>query len=96
MEYTREELEQMADSLPFWWHSIDLGHGVKTKGVKAGGDMANELKALASPNFAVQPFLTLAQWMVSTHLKRSDEGPHVLWPSITIHGRLIWGNISNI
>ena len=49
MEYTREQLQQMADSLPFWWHSIDLGHGVKTKGVKAGGDMTNELKALCLP-----------------------------------------------
>lgn len=39
----------MTDSLPFCWHSIDLGHGVKTKGVKAGGDMANELKAPCLP-----------------------------------------------
>ena len=49
MEYTREQLREMADSLPFWWHSIDLGHGVKTKGVKAGGDMTNELKSLCLP-----------------------------------------------
>ena len=49
MEYTRERLQQMADSLPFWWNSIDLGHGVKTKGVKAGEDMTKELKVLCLP-----------------------------------------------
>lgn len=50
MEYTREQLQEMADSVPFWWHSIDLGHGIVTKGVKCGGDMTNELKSLCLPD----------------------------------------------
>ena len=49
MEYTREQLQEMADSLHFWWHSIDLGRGIVTPGVKCGGDMTNELKSLCLP-----------------------------------------------
>lgn len=46
MEYTREQLQEMADSVPFLWHSTDLGHGIVTKDVKCGGDMTNELISL--------------------------------------------------
>lgn len=51
ISFSKNELEQMAASVPAWWHSIDLGHGVKTKGVKAGGDMTKELESLHLPDF---------------------------------------------
>lgn len=50
MEHTQEELQKIADSVPFWWHSIPLGHGVVTKGVKCNGDMTPELRALRLPD----------------------------------------------
>ena len=50
MEYTREQLQEMAESQPFWWHSIDLGCRVVTPGVKCRGDMTNELKSLRLPD----------------------------------------------
>jgi tRNA (mo5U34)-methyltransferase len=50
VDYSREELERMAASVPAWWHSIDLGHGVRTKGIKAGGDMSSELDSLRLPD----------------------------------------------
>jgi hypothetical protein len=31
--YSKAKLEEMAESVG-WWHSIDLGHGVVTKGFK--------------------------------------------------------------
>jgi tRNA (mo5U34)-methyltransferase len=51
MSFSKNELEQMVASVPAWWHSIELGHGVKTKGVKAGGDMTKELESLHLPDF---------------------------------------------
>jgi len=50
MPYTREELEQMAQSVPFWWHSIDFGHGVVTDGFKPVEGLQHELKALRLPD----------------------------------------------
>jgi len=32
--YSKPKLEEMAESVGFWWHSIDLGQGVVTKGYK--------------------------------------------------------------
>jgi glycosyltransferase involved in cell wall biosynthesis/SAM-dependent methyltransferase len=46
-----DELRQAVDAVPYWRHSIDLGHGVVTPGEK-GGDasfMAHELRALRLP-----------------------------------------------
>jgi len=59
MPYTKAQLEQVATSVPWWWHSIDLGHGIVTKGVKCGGDMDGELKALRLPNLAGKTVLDI-------------------------------------
>ena len=45
----RARLRRLADSVPFWWHSIDFGHGVVTKGHKPPGTLAHELRAAALP-----------------------------------------------
>lgn len=50
MDYSREQLTDMVDAVPFWWHSIHLGHGVVTKGVKWGGNMTDELNSLRLPD----------------------------------------------
>jgi len=47
--YTRAELEALAEST-FWWHSIDLGHGVTTKGQKTPAALARETKTLKLPD----------------------------------------------
>jgi tRNA (mo5U34)-methyltransferase len=46
----KEELQAIAASVPFWWHSIDLGHGVVTKGFKSSKRLARELQALRLPD----------------------------------------------
>jgi tRNA (mo5U34)-methyltransferase len=59
MEHSKSKIEQIAASVPWWWHSIDLGHGVITKGVKCGGDMSGELKALRLPDVAGKAVLDI-------------------------------------
>jgi tRNA (mo5U34)-methyltransferase len=62
MPYTKEELEQMAQSVPYWWHSIDLGKGVVTKGHKSAEGLQSELKAMRLPNLQGKTVLDIGAW----------------------------------
>jgi hypothetical protein len=62
MSYTREELEQIAQSVPFWWHSIDLGHGVVTNGFKSVEVLKRELKALRLPDLRGKTVLDIGAY----------------------------------
>lgn len=50
IEPTREVLQASADGVGFWWHSIDLGQGVVTPGVKTPAVIARELKSMRLPD----------------------------------------------
>ncbi|HEX3976758.1 MAG TPA: DUF1698 domain-containing protein [Solirubrobacteraceae bacterium] len=50
----------MAD--PFWWHSIDLGGGVVTPGVKSQALLAAEWDALKLPDLAGRSVLDIGGW----------------------------------
>lgn len=50
MTFSKEQLEEMAASVPFWFHSISLGSDVVTKGHKSQAAMANELQSLKLPD----------------------------------------------
>ena len=50
MAYSKEQLEEMLQSVPFWWHSIDLGEGVITNGFKSADFLADELQSLRLPD----------------------------------------------
>jgi hypothetical protein len=43
----RRRLQEKVDAVPFWWHTIDLGHGVATPGHKSAGALRHELDAMA-------------------------------------------------
>jgi len=58
----RDQLRQMADSVPSWWHSIDLGRGVVTPGVKSAADLEAELAALHLPPLKGKTFLDVGAW----------------------------------
>lgn len=45
----RARLRRMAESVPFWFHSIDLGHGVVTQGHKTREVLEAELAAFGLP-----------------------------------------------
>src|SRR6266480_2841742 len=50
MSRGKKELEVMAARVPFWWHSIDLGDGIVTKGLKSSKHLKNELESLRLPD----------------------------------------------
>lgn len=54
-------LESVA-GVPFWWHSIDLGKGVVTPGVKTSETLARELKAMRLPDIRGKTVLDVGGW----------------------------------
>lgn len=62
MTFSQQELERMAESVPVWFHSIDFGHGVVTKGWKTPADLAYELNALRLPDLRGKSVLDINAW----------------------------------
>lgn len=60
--YSRQSLEQMADSVGFWWHSIDLGQGVVTRGQKTPEVLAREFEALRLPDLRGKTVLDIGAY----------------------------------
>jgi tRNA (mo5U34)-methyltransferase len=58
----RAELRRIADSVPFWWYSIDLGEGVVTPGEKPAEWLAVELEALQLPDLRGRTVLDVGAW----------------------------------
>lgn len=50
------------DSVPFWWHSIDLGNGVVTPGHKTPEILAGELDAMSLPDVRGRTVLDIGGW----------------------------------
>src|SRR5262245_51905308 len=62
MSYTREELEKLSSSVPFWFHSIDLGQGVRTPGHKHAKLIETELNNLKLPDLKGKSVLDIGAW----------------------------------
>jgi tRNA (mo5U34)-methyltransferase len=60
--YSKERLEEMAESVGFWWHSIDLGRGVVTKGHKTPESLARELESLRLPDLKDKTVLDIGAY----------------------------------
>ena len=58
----RRRLQEQVDAVPFWWHSIDLGHGVVTPGHKPPAVLRAELDALALPDLRGKSVLDIGGW----------------------------------
>jgi tRNA (mo5U34)-methyltransferase len=58
----RRRLRQKVDAVPFWWHSIDLGHGVVTPGHKSTEALRAELDAMALPDLRGRSVLDVGGW----------------------------------
>lgn len=58
----RRRLRDRVDEIPFWWHSIDLGHGVVTPGHKPPAVLQAELDALALPDLSGKSVLDIGGW----------------------------------
>lgn len=59
---TAAELQAMAQSVGFWWHSIDLGHGVVTDGHKSPDILAREMAALRLPDLTGKTVLDIGAY----------------------------------
>lgn len=59
----RERNELAAQAIPNWWHSIDLGHGAVTNGVKTVQHLREEQGALRIPeNLTGKTVLDIGAW----------------------------------
>jgi tRNA (mo5U34)-methyltransferase len=59
---TRDEIAARVADVPFWFHSIDCGHGIVTDGVKPAAALAAELAAMALPPLAGKSVLDIGAW----------------------------------
>jgi tRNA (mo5U34)-methyltransferase len=55
-------LRTKAAAVPFWWHSIDLGSGVTTPGLKSPEQLADETASLALPDLSGASVLDIGAW----------------------------------
>jgi tRNA (mo5U34)-methyltransferase len=60
--YNKAQLEEMAESVGLWWHSIDLGQGVVTKGCKTQETLQHELESLRLPDLRGKTVLDIGAW----------------------------------
>jgi tRNA (mo5U34)-methyltransferase len=62
MTRTKEELEAIARSVPFWWHSIDLGQGVVTDGLKTWDQLQIDIQTLRIPDLKGKTVLDIGTY----------------------------------
>jgi tRNA (mo5U34)-methyltransferase len=60
--FTRGEIEARIATVPFWWHSIDVGQGITTRGHKTPTHLAAELKSLRLPDLCKKTVLDIGAW----------------------------------
>ena len=60
--FERVDLERKVAEVPFWWHSIDLGGGVVTPGIKSLDVLQRELGYLELPDLRGLSVLDIGSW----------------------------------
>ncbi len=55
-------VKELADSVPFWFHSLDFGEGVVTPGVKSAEQIKREVEAIRFPDLAGKTVLDIGAW----------------------------------
>jgi tRNA (mo5U34)-methyltransferase len=60
--YSKAQLQDMAESAGFWWHSIDLGQGVVTKGTKTPAILLRELESIQLPDLQDKTVLDIGAY----------------------------------
>ena len=58
----KARLQQLVNEVPFWFHTIDLGHGVQTPGRKPTENLESELVALHLPSLGGKSVLDVGAW----------------------------------
>jgi tRNA (mo5U34)-methyltransferase len=57
-----DQIAQLVDAVPFWWHSIDLGHGIVTPGARSLDSLLGVWDSLSVPNLAGKAVLDIGAW----------------------------------
>jgi tRNA (mo5U34)-methyltransferase len=57
-----DQLRQKVDDVAFWWHSIDLGQGIVTPGMKTPELLERELASMALPDLTGKSVLDIGGW----------------------------------
>jgi len=60
--YTAEEIQERVAAVPFWFHSIDLGHGVVTPGHKSLRLLQEEVANCHLPDLRGRTVLDIGAW----------------------------------
>jgi tRNA (mo5U34)-methyltransferase len=58
----RARLQELVESVPFWWHSIDVGQSIVTSGAKRSEQLRAELQSFRFPDLAGKSFLDIGAW----------------------------------
>jgi tRNA (mo5U34)-methyltransferase len=60
--WKHRKLTKQAESVPFWWHSIELGEGVVTNGRKSSEQLTREWASLRLPDLSGKSVLDIGAW----------------------------------
>lgn len=58
----RRKVSKAVETVPFWYHSIDLGDGIVTSGKKSAADLAREWAAFGMPDLRGKTVLDVGAW----------------------------------
>jgi tRNA (mo5U34)-methyltransferase len=58
----KRRLRKLAESVPYWFHSIDLGAGVVTNGTRSSDNLRQSFAALHLPDLSGKTFLDVGAW----------------------------------
>ena len=97
--YNKAQLEEMAESVDYWWHSVDLGHGVVTKGFKTPETLKYELESLRLPDLRDKTVLDIGAWDGFFSFEAERRGArrmvavdHYVWSlDLPKHSQQYWG-----
>ncbi len=59
---SKAQIQVRVDSVPVWWHSIDVGQGVVTTGFKTPAVLKRELESLHLPDLRGKTVLDINTW----------------------------------
>lgn len=68
------KLTKAVDSVPYWYHSIDLGDGIVTDGARSADDLAATWDALDLPDLRARSVIDVGAWDGYFSFRAEDAG----------------------
>lgn len=59
---TKDELQEQVNSVPYWWHCIELPHGITTPGIKSLEVINEQLEQIRLPSLEGKTVLDIGAW----------------------------------